>query len=563
MSHRVPRHLKKYVIEQNYDRYTAEDQAVWRYIMRQLKDFLSRHAHPCYVDGLSKTGIEVESIPRIEVIDRHLQAFGWGAVPVSGFIPPAAFMEFQALGFLPIASDMRTIDHILYTPAPDIVHEAAGHAPILIDPQFAKYLSQYAQVASRAIISQEDLVLYEAIRRLSDVKEDPSSSMDDIEAAEDQLKAAQGAMTYVSEAGLLGRMNWWTAEYGLIGNPQKPLIFGAGLLSSLGESRECLKDHVKKIPLDVHCVDYSYDITEPQPQLFVTSTFEQLGEVLEDLAERMAFRRGGVYGLSCAKKAKTVTTIELDSGVQVSGILTEFRQAKDQATFIRLSGPCHLSYRDRVLPGHDHHTHPEGYSAPLGSFKSNVDLNQATAAGGDLELVYDSDIVVKGQWFDGVRQNHQWIVLSLHNCTVSQGDEILYRPEWGRFDLVLGHDIPSVYGSFADRNHGIETEDFSVARVPAKNFSADQVRLHGFYQRVRDMRREKQTSKLQDCVNQALSEAPDSWLLAIELLELVLWTSPGSPLEKQLRQHLADLAAQKPNLRERIADGLRLAPQQL
>src|SRR5690606_24260533 len=117
------------------------------------------------------------------------------------------------------------------------------------------------------------------------------------------------SMTYVSEAGYLGRMNWWTAEYGLIGNIDSPKIFGAGLLSSIGEARECLSDRVKKIPLSIDCLDYSYDITEPQPQLFVTPSFEHLGAVLDELAHRMAFRRGGLYGLETARTARTVSTV--------------------------------------------------------------------------------------------------------------------------------------------------------------------------------------------------------------------------------------------------------------
>ncbi|MCB0407440.1 MAG: phenylalanine 4-monooxygenase, partial [Bdellovibrionales bacterium] len=167
----LPKHLRKYVVDQNYEKYSPEDQAVWRYIMHQLRDYLSKHAHSCYLEGLEKTGITTNKIPRIEEMNEKLKEFGWGAIPVSGFIPPAAFMEFQSLGILPIASDMRSIDHILYTPAPDIVHEAAGHAPILINSEFADYLKRYAEIARKAIISKEDLDQYEAIRILSDVKE--------------------------------------------------------------------------------------------------------------------------------------------------------------------------------------------------------------------------------------------------------------------------------------------------------------------------------------------------------------------------------------------------------
>jgi phenylalanine-4-hydroxylase len=67
-----------------------------------------------------------------------LGTIGWGAVAVDGFIPPAAFMEFQAYKVLVIACDMRQIHHIEYTPAPDIVHEAAGHAPIIVDREYSE-----------------------------------------------------------------------------------------------------------------------------------------------------------------------------------------------------------------------------------------------------------------------------------------------------------------------------------------------------------------------------------------------------------------------------------------
>ena len=64
----LPEHLKRYIVEQDYSRYTPIDQEIWRYIMRQLKSFLSHHAHPCYLEGLSKTGIEVDRIPDIHVM---------------------------------------------------------------------------------------------------------------------------------------------------------------------------------------------------------------------------------------------------------------------------------------------------------------------------------------------------------------------------------------------------------------------------------------------------------------------------------------------------------------
>src|SRR5665213_1353705 len=322
--------------------------------MRQLKSFLRTHAHGSYLEGLRKSGLEVERIPRIESIDEHLEKFGWGAVPVSGFIPPAAFMEFQSIGVLPIASDMRTLDHLLYTPAPDIVHEAAGHAPILADPEYAAYFLQYCGVARHSIISKEDMAQYEGIRVLSDMKENPASTPQDIARAEASLNSINKNMKHVSEAALLSRMNWWTAEYGLIGSMTEPKIFGAGLLSSVGESRASLDSQVKKIRLSVNCVDYSYDITEMQPQLFVTEDFAHLGQVLEELADRLAYRRGGVFGLERAIEAETVNTVQLNSGVQISGVLKRYIGMPSQPTvpvYLQFDGPCQLALEYHEIPG--------------------------------------------------------------------------------------------------------------------------------------------------------------------------------------------------------------------
>src|SRR4051812_24511139 len=94
---RLPFYLRKYIVDQSEVKYTSMDHAAWRYILRSLKSFHSHHAHPAYLKGLDDTGIEIDQIPRIEDISKKLEKFGWRALPVSGFIPPAAFMELQAL----------------------------------------------------------------------------------------------------------------------------------------------------------------------------------------------------------------------------------------------------------------------------------------------------------------------------------------------------------------------------------------------------------------------------------------------------------------------------------
>ncbi len=122
---------------------------------------------------------------------------------------------------------------------------------------------------------------------------------------------------------LLSRLHWWTVEYGLIGPLDKPKIYGAGLLSSIGESVSCLEPNVKKIPYSIDAQDVPFDITTKQPQLFVTRDFQQLGDVLEEFASKMAFRVGGLEGINKAIECKNTATCEYSSGLQVSGVFTE------------------------------------------------------------------------------------------------------------------------------------------------------------------------------------------------------------------------------------------------
>ena len=155
--------------------------------MKISVNFFKQHADDVYLEGLKKTGITLNKIPKIKSIDKKLSKFGWRAVCVRGFIPPTAFMEFQSLKILPIAADMRNHRNITYTPAPDIVHEAAGHAPIIANKDYADYLINYGEIAVKSILSSEDMDIYYAIRELSDIKEKSNINKSDISNRENKL----------------------------------------------------------------------------------------------------------------------------------------------------------------------------------------------------------------------------------------------------------------------------------------------------------------------------------------------------------------------------------------
>src|SRR5438270_2303485 len=144
----LPKHLLQFAVDQRYDDYTPVDHAVWRFIMRQNVFFLKEYAHKVYFQGLLDTGISFERIPRIQEMNDILGKIEWGAVAVDGFIPPAAFMEFQAYKVLVIACDMRQIYHTDYSPSTAIVLEAAGHAPIIVARAYSNYLQRFGEVGA-------------------------------------------------------------------------------------------------------------------------------------------------------------------------------------------------------------------------------------------------------------------------------------------------------------------------------------------------------------------------------------------------------------------------------
>jgi phenylalanine-4-hydroxylase len=404
---RLPNHLKQFIKPQVYEDYTPINQAVWRYVMRKNVDYLSKVAHNSYLEGLEKTGLEIDNIPNMYGMNRILKEIGWAAVAVDGFIPPNAFMEFQAYNVLVIACDIRQLEHIEYTPAPDIIHEGAGHAPIIANPEYAEYLRRFGELGCKAISSARDYELYEAIRLLSILKEAEGTPEADIKKAEEQVDFLQSNMGELSEMSRIRNLHWWTVEYGLIGTIDNPKIYGAGLLSSIGESAWCMTNNVKKIPYDITAADQSFDITKPQPQLYVTPDFAHLNQVLEEFANKMALRTGGLAGIKKLIHSKSLGTIELSTGLQISGTFSNVIEADGKPVYIQTTGKTALSYREKELVGHGTEYHAEGFGSPIGKLKginlaieemSPRDLSAyAIYEGEKVTLEFEGNIIVTGE----------------------------------------------------------------------------------------------------------------------------------------------------------------------
>jgi len=564
--HEIPEHLQEYITEQDPSLYTPEDHASWRFIMRVSKAFFKDHAHPLYLAGLEATGISSERIPLISEMDTALRKMGWKAVAINGFIPPSIFLEFQSLKILAIACDMRKIENLGYTPSPDIVHEAAGHAPIVCDPNYRAYLAAYGQVARNAIISRQDLDLYQVIFELSEIKENPKATAAEIALVQKRLDEVVATITEPSEAALLTRMAWWTTEYGMIEVKGQPLIYGAGLLSSILESHRCIYPQVKKIPFDLKAaIGTSYDITRPQPQLFVAKNFESLTLALEEFANTMSYRKGGAYGLETAVKAAATVSITLDSGIQITGVVNDFeKNAQGEVLGFAITGTKQFSYHEEAMVEvSPTHFAPKLYFPMFDPSISTVSLMEIQKKLHSSGLPTKSGSRITGQFKKEIKLGSGGRILILERVKITNPEgKVVFEDKTRVYPLVLGSKAISVFGGAADRKEFALRNSNKKKKVASHktNFIPGNEAFCENYVKIRNLRTsaKPELEMLEEILQLIPSSESRSWLQLLEALELYRKWSPQHPnilkIESTLRQH----AEENTKLKEQIQMGLEL-----
>jgi phenylalanine-4-hydroxylase len=568
---KLPRHLKQFIKPQVYEDYTPINQAVWRYVMRKNVSYLSKVAHNSYLEGLQKTGIEIDNIPSMYGMNRILSEIGWAAVAVDGFIPPNAFMEFQAYNVLVIASDIRQLEHIEYTPAPDIIHEGAGHAPIIANPEYAEYLRRFGEIGCKAISSARDYELYEAIRLLSILKEAEDTPAAEIKKAEEQVDFLQNNMGELSEMSRIRNLHWWTVEYGLIGTIENPKIYGAGLLSSIGESAWCMTDNVAKMPYTIAAADKSFDITKPQPQLYVTPDFAELSLVLEEFADKMALRTGGLSGIKKVINSKSLGTIELSTGLQISGVFTNVLEHEGKPVYVQTTGKTALSYREKELVGHGTEYHAQGFGSPIGRLKGiNLAIEEMSPRdlraydiyeGEQVTLEFEGNIIVKGEIITGSRNlQGEILLIKFKNCTVTHNETILFQPEWGIYDMAVGKKVISAYSGPADVTSFDLIDYVPSSQTIKQKKSPEKEELDSLYATIRNIRENKPATKTIHEVFEIVStKHTNDWLLSVEIAELAQ-REHQTHLVEQVLNHLEQVKTNRPAIAHLVENGLELIP---
>jgi phenylalanine-4-hydroxylase len=467
-----------------------------------------------------------------------------------------------------IASDIRQLEHIEYTPAPDIIHESAGHAPIIANPDYAEYLRRLGAIGAKAILSKHDMDLYEAVRKLSILKEAEGSTPEEIKAAEATVDQLQDKKVELSEMAKIRNLQWWTVEYGLVGSMDDPKIYGAGLLSSIGESKSCLSDKVRKIPYSIDAAYQEFDITRPQPQLYVTPDFSYLMQVLETFSNTLSVRKGGSKGLQNLIDSRMVGTIELSTGLQISGKFSRAIVDEDkEVVFFQTEGPTALAYREKELIGHGTADHLNGFGSPLGKLKNinlaiedmgPVDLKAYDFYDGKwLSFEFESGVKVEGLNITGIRNiQGKLMLIQLEDCIVSYQEEILFRPADGVFNMVVGKAIVSAYAGAADYRSFPNLYEVSPTLTVKQSKSEATQRREDYYATIRELGQKgsEYEEALADLYHQLSLEYPDEWLLYLEIFEL----AKSKELEDKVLEHLKGLVIRRPGLKQLVWEGIAL-----
>lgn len=529
---RLPKHLLDFVVDYPYELYTPEDHAVWRYVMRKCKRYLPEIAHESYLPGLKYADIPSDHVPHLYGEERILRNAGWAAVAVDGFVPPSVFMEFQAHNVVVIAAGMRPIDQIEYTPAPDIIHEAAGHTPLIVDEEYADYLRYFGFLGSKAFLSRKDKEIYEATRLLSFLRLDPSSDIHTIIEVENELKRLASIPNLHSEMDRLRRLHWWTVEYGLIGSMDNPKIYGAGLLSSIGEGFAAVKPEVKKVPYTIQACGQNFDITKPQPQLYVTPNFQHLTHVLKEFSDEMSFTKGGHDGVFKAVESNDLSTLVLDSGIEVSGVFEHFEEVNGHPIFAGAIDDVALAFQGKQIEGFGRKKLRNGISVPLGrpidaskpfwQFSEDDLLKIGLIEGLSFVLEFTNQVKVKGILNYTLRKEGRLVLMSLDECMISLFDRPLFEYPLQDVIIPIGETVISAYQGVAD------PDAFELRLTPSKtktdkiNYS-DEARLrHSLYTSIRNAREHSLQNIDAHAIIKHLDEDNEAnWLLTLELLELL------------------------------------------
>jgi len=222
--------------------YTEEEQGIWRHVAGRLEELHQKYASPFYLRAKKELGITNDRIPQLTAMSNRLtETTGFRLAPIEGLVDTRAFLSWLSYRVMLSTQYIRHHSRPDYTPEPDIVHEIIGHQPMFTNPAFADY-SQFVGHGAR-------------------------------KANDQQLEE-------------LGRLYWFTVEFGLVQHEGEVKAYGAGLLSSYGELVHAFSDDVERRPFDLEqVINHDYTYSDMQPVLYVIPSYAELKDATRNYIE--------------------------------------------------------------------------------------------------------------------------------------------------------------------------------------------------------------------------------------------------------------------------------------
>ena len=266
-----------------------------------------------------------------------------------------------------------------------------------------------------------------------------------------------------------------------------------------------------------------------------------------------------------------MATAVYSSGLAVTGVLADYEtDANGNPAYLWFTGPVSLSDNEHQLPSHGTDYHKEGYSSPcgmiVGASKPLEDMTDAELAdinlktGREVSFSFTSGVTVSGYLESSLRHmDGKLMLLSFSGCTATWNGRVLFRPEWGIFDMAVGAGISSVYAGVPDPWAYVADFKLSDIKTHKIHYGDEDRALFRLYAQVRDIREKKAGyEKLETVADELEKRFPDDWLAGMEILEIVTDLGILPELKARLQQRLKTQAAEKAELRKLIEDGLHL-----
>jgi phenylalanine-4-hydroxylase len=296
----IPSGWKRYFVPQRHGAYTPVEHATWRRLLTRtaaLVGELQRWLHPAYIEGFRQLILPWTRIPRLSEVNAMLAEFGWQTVCVEGYLPPEVYSGLLARGILPVARSIRRLEHSDFSPTPDLAHDLLGHLPMLIAADYQQYLRRLAEAMAVAHGNRLDRNLYLANRALAESRCRPHCTFKPSAASPARAELIRESLArHPSALTELGRLYLWTIEFGLIGDRREYRVYGAGLLSSVAETRAVCSGRTPILDLSLAAVGLDIRFSDPQSAYFVAPSYLELHRLLTQLEERWS--SGGGAGLA-------------------------------------------------------------------------------------------------------------------------------------------------------------------------------------------------------------------------------------------------------------------------